>query len=241
MLSGKYRSWRDGFLQRKKYCHMDRRPYYDVAARFLPSSPSAVVVDIGSGDGSFVEHLALCARFPETYLLDANLETIFELAGRFAHALTYRAPERLPFADSSVHLVHSSHLIEHLQPAELLSFLIEIDRVLAPDGVLVISTPMVWKGFYSDLSHVRPYNPGVLTHYLADPGRSRSARTVSTGYRVEELVYRFARVHDLSEGWGSSHLVPDLLIQLAKRLCEVIGIYRFEKTGYTIVLRKSGG
>lgn len=239
MFSDKVRSWSAGYSQRAMYSTMDRRRYYEIAAKYLPASAEAVIVDIGSGDGGFVDHLKLTARFDRTYLLDANPDTVRALSSRFARVLLYRAPDRLPFDDRSVSLVHSSHMVEHLGPDQLLALLREIDRVLLPGGVMVISTPMLWAGFYSDLSHVRPYNPGVFIHYLCDPGRNRSSESISTGYTVADLVFRYLSKRDMNDGWGSRYRWLDFLIQVPKRMLDAIGVYPYEKTGYTIVLRKA--
>jgi len=47
----------------------------------------------------------------------------------------------LPFEDSSVEVVFSSHFIEHLTFEEGINFLKECHRVLRPDGILRISCP----------------------------------------------------------------------------------------------------
>lgn len=49
--------------------------------------------------------------------------------------------EKLPFASESAAYLFSEHFIEHLTRQEGLAFLAESHRVLAPDGVLRISTP----------------------------------------------------------------------------------------------------
>lgn len=55
------------------------------------------------------------------------------------HELSDRS--RLPFADASVLLIYSEHMLEHLRPAAGLNFLRESWRVLAPGGVLRLVTP----------------------------------------------------------------------------------------------------
>jgi SAM-dependent methyltransferase len=55
---------------------------------------------------------------------------------RFANAAA-----RIPCAASSVAVVYSSHMIEHLDRAQARSFLAEAKRVLQPGGVLRIAAP----------------------------------------------------------------------------------------------------
>lgn len=52
----------------------------------------------------------------------------------------------LPFEDSSVGVIFSSHFIEHLTFSEAISFLKECHRVLRPNGILRIVCPdiMIW-------------------------------------------------------------------------------------------------
>lgn len=48
---------------------------------------------------------------------------------------------RLPFEESTVHVVYTSHMVEHLTREELSAFLAEAKRVLLPAGVLRIAIP----------------------------------------------------------------------------------------------------
>ncbi|TWT96278.1 class I SAM-dependent methyltransferase [Neorhodopirellula pilleata] len=49
--------------------------------------------------------------------------------------------ERLPFADNSCDVVYSSHMLEHINPADVPSFLQETHRVLKPNGIVRIAVP----------------------------------------------------------------------------------------------------
>ena len=53
----------------------------------------------------------------------------------------YDCREKLPFADGSVDVVYSSHLIEHLPPAVCVDFVCDIHRVLKSGGVIRLATP----------------------------------------------------------------------------------------------------
>lgn len=48
---------------------------------------------------------------------------------------------RFPLPDASFSLVYSSHLVEHLHRRQMLGFLAEARRILAPGGVHIIATP----------------------------------------------------------------------------------------------------
>lgn len=67
------------------------------------------------------------------------------------------ARERWPFED--VELIFAEHFLEHLTLSEGLAFLRECRRVLAPDGVLRLSTPnldWVWLTHYKPPSQLTP-------------------------------------------------------------------------------------
>jgi predicted SAM-dependent methyltransferase len=48
---------------------------------------------------------------------------------------------RIPHPDDSVHLVYSSHMLEHLERTQALAFLNEVWRVLVPGGILRLAVP----------------------------------------------------------------------------------------------------
>lgn len=55
---------------------------------------------------------------------------------RFANAA-----RRIPNADSSVDVVYSSHMIEHLDRSEASAFLLEVSRILRPGGIVRLAAP----------------------------------------------------------------------------------------------------
>lgn len=67
------------------------------------------------------------------------------------------------FQAQNVDIMIMAHVIEHLQPADLKVFLDRYLSALKPNGVLIISTPLIWEGFYQDFDHIKPYYPkGIL-------------------------------------------------------------------------------
>lgn len=51
------------------------------------------------------------------------------------------AVKRIPYADGSVSVIYSSHMLEHLDRAEARRFMRECHRVLQPGGILRIAVP----------------------------------------------------------------------------------------------------
>ena len=239
-IKARYRQWKESYRYRKQYCTMDRVPFYEVAERFLPPHKDATVLDVGSGEGHFVRHLNLGNRYERVFLLESNPETVKHLRNAYDNAVVYTAPERLPFEDESVDYIHSSHMLEHLDPLELYTFVKEVDRVMKPGGSVVISAPLLWSRFYDDLTHFKPYNPDVFIHYLCMSGGQRSKQVISDRYSVAEIVYRYT-IPDMSEGWGSDLMLVDFAIQGWKYLLFKLGIKKVAKNGYTMVLKKMTG
>lgn len=235
-LISKLKLWRREHQLRKHYTHSKREPFFELVEAHLPKETSAVVVDVGAGDGLFARHLRLQDRYPSLTLLDHNPETVSNLEKEFSKVVLYHAPERLPFMDASVALIHLSHIVEHLYHEDLYAFLNECDRVLVPGGVLVISTPLLWERFYDDLSHVKPYNPEVFLHYLTRAKIDASALLIGEGYDQCELVFRY-RVSGERE-WGSVHFPLEVLMRTVSLLVSVMGFRKYVKNGYTLIVQK---
>jgi ubiquinone/menaquinone biosynthesis C-methylase UbiE len=237
-LSERLNSWKNAFDSRQKYSTMDRRPFYEIARPYLPNNKAGIIVDIGAGEGSFASHLGLYGKYTNIYLLDGNNQTIQYLKEKQTNAILYRAPNKLPFEDSCISFIHCSHMVEHLTHTELYSFLKEIDRVLGNKGTLVISTPLLCDLFYSDLSHIKPYNPDIFINYLCRRAKQRTAENISENYSVQMLVYRQMPTNFV--GWGASNLFIDFTIQVLKKVLIKFGINNYINNGFTLVLQKSG-
>jgi SAM-dependent methyltransferase len=77
------------------------------------------------------------------YTTEDGTETV---PGRLAlvngcHYLEHDATVPFPIADESFEWVHCEHFIEHLTPGKAIRWLADIRRVLAPGGIVRISTP----------------------------------------------------------------------------------------------------
>lgn len=118
------------------------------------------VLDVGCGIGK------LMSRAPEKIEgidIDKEKVEVCKKAGlkaRVGNALD------LPYEDESFDGVHASHIIEHLTPRELHTALSEMDRVLEPDGLLIIRSPHFHRGFWLEIDHVRPYPPETILKFL---------------------------------------------------------------------------
>ena len=107
-------------------------------------SVSKKVLDLGSGEGIFVE---VCKDNKiDAYGLDAYLNGIdFE-------------KDKIPFLDEQFDFIILTSLIEHIGNPQLL--LNEIHRVLKKGGLIIITTPNFkysYSSFYDDPTHIKPY------------------------------------------------------------------------------------
>ncbi len=235
-----YDTWKEAHAVRR-LCTRVRKPFYERVIPYLPTSKAAIVVDLGAGGGSFARHLNLADRYENLFLLDGNDQTVSYLKNYFKNVILYTIPDKLPFNSETVSLLHCSHVIEHLQPYELHRLMMEWNRVLIRSGILVISTPLMYYGFYNNLSHVKPYNPNVLTSYLCSSATlNRWVDTVASEYRVLDLVYRYHAVGlvELDEGWCSSNPYIDFLLFAIKAVLSAFGVKKYERSGYTIIMQK---
>lgn len=217
----------------KKYATHNREPFFELAKKYI--QPSSKVLDIGSGNGSFSK---FCNR-DDFYLFDGNENTVEVLKSKYENVFLGQLP-MLPFENGFFDVIHCSHVVEHLEPEMFYQTLMEMDRCLKEGGILIISAPLYWSGFYNDLSHVRPYNPKVYLNYLCSQQiNSRTRPIISTNYIKKELVYRYLESDSLFIYTNSKNsFIVNVLIKILNRLRK-IGFGMYERTGYTIVLLKS--
>lgn len=215
----------------KKFATHRREPFFGLASPYIEKKSK--VLDIGPGSGSFSDFHSR----NDFYLFEGNQESVLKLKEKHTHVHQGMLPG-LPFEASFFDVIHCSHVIEHLEPQVFYDSLVEMDRCLAPGGVMVISTPLLWDGFYNDLSHVRPYNPKVFLNYLGSKNpKSRTRSVISNKYEIEHLQYRFLAYPLFEDVNPGSNLLGKLTF-LGVKILRKLGWRDYKKTGYTVVLRK---
>ena len=96
----------------------------------LDNSPSVAIARLPSWCGSVLARIGAIGPEQARVVSAARGGAI-----RRAHA------EKLPFADGSVAVVYSSHMLEHLGRDEARAFLLECRRILRPGGILRLVVP----------------------------------------------------------------------------------------------------
>jgi Methionine biosynthesis protein MetW len=142
------------------------------------------VLDVGCGRGEFLELLAgagIGARG-----LDLNHEMVETCRARGLDVTEADAVGYLSsLADGSLGGLFAAQVVEHLQPAYLLSFLELAFHKLRPGGRLILETlnPSCWVAFFEsyirDVTHVWPLHPETLQFLV-----------VASGFTTVDLEYR---------------------------------------------------
>jgi SAM-dependent methyltransferase len=217
----------------KKYATHNREPFFELAKDYIKDDSR--VLDIGAGNGAFAKYF----NRNDFYLFDGNPQTVDGLKESFRNVKQGILP-LLPYDDSFFDVIHCSHVVEHLDANTLYQSLAEMDRCLKRDGVIVISAPLMWDGFYNDLSHVRPYPPAIFNNYLCSgKNNNRTRQGISGNYHIVKTVYRFKEkkllnnIHFHSGKFGTYSLIGFL------KLLNKLRIKFYDKTGYTIILQKA--
>ena len=133
------------------------------------------VIDVGAGRGEFVAMLT--AKGIPARGVDISVDAVDEAQRNDRPVELAEANAYLSTLDSeSIGAVTVFHVIEHLEPATVLTLLDESLRVLRPGGVLIIETPNPTNlnvgaaAFYHDPTHLRPVTPTYLEFLVVDRG-----------------------------------------------------------------------
>lgn len=179
------------------------------------------ILDIGCGSGEFL------LLDPKKIIgVDQNKKSITLCKEKKLQALVGDVT-KLPFPDDLFDGVHCAHVIEHLFPKEAYSMLKEAGRVLKKRGIFLLSTPILWDGFYNDFTHLKPYNPTSIRRYLSQNGEQKTMDDFSYSFREIGFYWRY---QSLPLGGKIGYLTANYIYQF--------GASSFKKDGYTIIFQK---
>jgi len=232
--------WKREFKERQMFTTESRDPFFELAASYLPKEKNAVVVDLGCGSGQFVRDYIGVDRWKNCHPLDCANDLVETLKVEFPEAKVYRIPDKLPFDAATVDYLHCSHVIEHVPFNEAHVLFKEIDRVMKGNGVCVFSTPLLNNGgFYTDLDHIRPYPPSLLVDLFCQGQRTPSIEDsgIRGKYELVKLIHRY-RAEDAYESRGFCNPALDFGRFIAGKIGHKMGLRRYAKTGYTLVIKK---
>jgi SAM-dependent methyltransferase len=143
------------------------------AAMFQPTD---VVLDIGCGNGVFLELLK--DRSVRGIGVD-SFPACVEVCRK--KGLQAELAELLQYVEQSTEMfsgIFCSHIVEHLSPQTALKLFAHSNRILNPGGRIIIVTPntrdidVITERFWLDITHVRPYPIPLLEAMLKHEGFS---------------------------------------------------------------------
>lgn len=90
-------------------------------------------------------------------------------------------------ADKKYDIVHCSHVIEHFSYPAIANVMEFLVFSTAPGGRLIVRSPLMWKHFYDDIDHVRPYPPESFISYF---GVKQQQKKGNADISIEYVWYR---------------------------------------------------
>lgn len=189
-------------------------PYFypHVARIGAPRQRPGYVVDVGCGNGQLLEQLITLRHDKNTWHY-IGLEPSAALARSAALRLGERAVvlrgsgTPLPLADGLVRTMYLTEVVEHL--ARPIGLLREVRRVLAPDGIVIVTMPNVsaYEPFWRHADALR-WSP-VRRRLLPSEHPSRSVQPIDTGYLYDGIRALLAYSgFDVIEIHGKEYLPP---------------------------------
>lgn len=197
------------FQSREKKDVSRLETYLSVLESLDPSIPSGRWLDIGSGDGQWLQRVQAAGY--EAIGVDANPSAIAECRDKGIEAVQGDALDHLRHTgDGSFAVISAFHVLEHCPFEYSLNLIHQAARVLEPGGVLVVETPnpgnvlMAAEQFWLDPTHQRPI-PMPLTEFAFEycglrilhrfevnpRGESEYLpfRELELSYRLNQLLY----------------------------------------------------
>ncbi len=110
-----------------------------VERMFLDHLPGGGLLDVGCGDGEFLNRMRACGWSPAG--VDFDADAIAHAKARYGLELFHGDLVSARFPENSFNAVTMNHVIEHL--LDPVATLAEIKRVLKPGGYLVVTTPNI--------------------------------------------------------------------------------------------------
>lgn len=142
----------------------DRRLHRALYRRFLPTSPTAPILEVGCGTGSFL-HFLRREGYRNAHGIDLGEEQV--TAARSLGIQEVERAEALTYLDQHLgayDLIVALDVLEHFTKDEVLAFLDRVYRALRPGGRVLLKTPngdcpyVSWIR-YGDFSHETVFTP----------------------------------------------------------------------------------
>ena len=209
--------------------HWNKEYFYRYSYEKLSKKEN--ILDLGCGIGHF-----LTLGSNSITGIDANYESLKE-AKKISDKLVQGNILKLPFSEAAFDGINCSHVIEHFNTDDAYQLLLEMNRVLKIGGTLIISTPVLWKGFFEDFTHIKPYYPEAIMHYYGKQKIQTTKNTINCIYEIENIKWRYAKVPLGTLLFPRAGILNTLLMLLTQLLSNM-GFGKYVRTGYTMILKK---
>jgi len=206
---------------------LTREGYQKIVKKIiLDLPPESKVLDVGCGRGAHLKDFNMLRTDLKLYGVDiGDVEEYLPDFIKF-HKKT---ADNLPFKNDEFDFLICFHVLEHLSNPE--KCLLEFNRVLKEDGLLYIETPYYKTttvpdgimNFWSDPTHVRPYNHSSFHRILRETGfeilKIKVWRTWLTVFLGPYLILKRIFLNDRDAlSTFCAHLVGHSIGALGKKL-----------------------
>ncbi|GAB4311744.1 MAG: hypothetical protein Kow0019_10290 [Methanobacteriaceae archaeon] len=139
----------------------------------LDLPPKSKILDVGCGRGAYLKNIHDLR--PDLILYGVDIGDVEEYLPDFI-VFHKKSAEKLPFKNDEFDLLICFHVLEHVYNPEKCLF--EFNRVLKEEGLLYIESPYYKTttvpdgnmNFWSDPTHIRPYNHSSFHRLLEETG-----------------------------------------------------------------------
>lgn len=141
------------------------------------------MLEVGSGECRFVKKIKSLYPNIDITCIEINMELakIAEESGCSvinANILDVQLNEKYD-------IVHCSHVIEHFSYPDITKLLEILVSAVNAGGRLIVRSPLMWRYFYADIDHVRPYPPEAISAYF----NSNQQQKKGSGTIVFDLIW----------------------------------------------------
>ena len=200
------------------------------------------ILDAGFGEGEMI------LAFPKKRIFGIDLdEKVVKKAKKQGYSVWKASVTDMPFNNNFFDGIISSHVIEHLLPKEVLKMMQESSRVLKPNGIFMIRTPVFNKNFYrQNYDHIKPYPPECIKRLLRDYDLNLQLEEVIYDFKFpfHKLLHKiFNTLMKKKKQEVKKQVAQGKQTSLSKiiRITQILAKIPFMKSGYTMILRKNGG
>ena len=148
------------------------------------------ILDIGCGAIPFV---LLNTTFNYKYGLDVIVNTNYSKENMIIKKFDIEKETKLPFEDVFFDVVTMLAVFEHIEPSKLVNILVEIRRILKPNGRFILTTPAAWTDKLLKLmAKLRLVSPEEINeHKGAYHKRSIALYLENSGFEKEKMHFGY--------------------------------------------------